>query len=298
MFLSHYILGKTTVAILYAQILTELGLLSKGEVIMKNASDFIGSTLGSSESITKGILTLAEGNVLIIDEAYNLNPSSGIGISGSKDIYRESVIDTLVECISGKPGEDRAVILLGYKKEMEDFLASSNPGLSRRFQMENSFQFHDYDDTSLVRIILNISKNEGIELDLDTAIFAIKQLAKAKCAPNFGNAGAVQNLLSEAKINLSSRQSKLTKNERIDKFIKSDFCPGGIIKEQGNEEDIFSDLVGCDEIIIKLKEYRDTISLAKKLGQNPKENIEFNFLFVGSPGTGYYRILHINIYSY
>ena len=37
--------GKTTVAKLYAQILKDLGLLSKGEVILKNSSDFIGTLL-------------------------------------------------------------------------------------------------------------------------------------------------------------------------------------------------------------------------------------------------------------
>jgi hypothetical protein len=145
---------------------------------------------------------------------------------------------------------------------------------------------------------LKNSKKEGIDLDLDTAIFAIKRLAKAKSAPNFGNAGAVNNLLSEAKVNLSSRQGKLPRNKRIDKFIQSDFCPGGIIKEQGNEEDMFSDLVGCDDIITKLQEYRDTISLSKKLGQDPKKNIEYNFLFVGSPGTGILLILYLFIYIY
>ena len=34
---------------LYGSILTELGLLSKGEVVVKNPSDFLGSVLGESE---------------------------------------------------------------------------------------------------------------------------------------------------------------------------------------------------------------------------------------------------------
>ena len=46
-------LGKTTVAKIYGRLLTEMGLLSKGEVIIKNPSDFRGNVLGSSEKNTR-----------------------------------------------------------------------------------------------------------------------------------------------------------------------------------------------------------------------------------------------------
>jgi SpoVK/Ycf46/Vps4 family AAA+-type ATPase len=61
--------GKTTVAKLYAEILKDLGLLSKGELIVTNASDFIGQVMGQSEANTKKILTSSIGSVLLIDEA-------------------------------------------------------------------------------------------------------------------------------------------------------------------------------------------------------------------------------------
>lgn len=61
--------GKTTVARLYAQILADVGLISKGEVVLKTPSDFLGSTLGSSEGLTRAIMHAAQGNVLVIDEA-------------------------------------------------------------------------------------------------------------------------------------------------------------------------------------------------------------------------------------
>lgn len=92
--------GKTTVAHLYAQILTEVGLLSKGEVVLKSSSDFIGSALGSSEANTRAILSQAEGCVLVIDKAYGLNPAgtgSAISVGGTQDPYKTAVIDTIVE---------------------------------------------------------------------------------------------------------------------------------------------------------------------------------------------------------
>ena len=64
--------GKTTVAKVYGQLLAEMGLLSKGEVLCKVSSDFTGDVIGSSEKNTRDILRAAEGCVLVIDEAYSL----------------------------------------------------------------------------------------------------------------------------------------------------------------------------------------------------------------------------------
>lgn len=139
--------GKTTVAKMYAGILADLGLLSKGEVVLKTASDFVGSVLGESESKTRGILKTAEGCVLVIDEAYSLDAGGGIGDGGGgfgKDPYRTAVVDTLVEQVQNVPGEDRCVLLLGYKSEMEEFMRNTNPGLARRFALDNAFVFDDY----------------------------------------------------------------------------------------------------------------------------------------------------------
>ena len=226
------------------------------------------------------------GNVLVIDEAYGLNPmygSSGGGVSGGQDPYRAAVIDTIVEQVQGKPGEDRAVVLLGYRKEMEAMMTAANPGLSRRFDMENAFIFSDYDDEALLRILRKACEKEGLLIEIDTAIYAVRQLDKAKSQPNFGNAGAVNNLLSTAKLHMQSRLSKLSIYEREDRLIKQDFASNDLTN---SNTDIFAGLVGCQNIITKLEEYQDTIMLCKRLGQDPREYIEYNFLFVGSPGTG------------
>jgi hypothetical protein len=61
------------VAQIYGEILRDLGLLSKGEVVVKNPSDFMGTVLGESEKKTAAILDAALGCVLVIDEAYGLH---------------------------------------------------------------------------------------------------------------------------------------------------------------------------------------------------------------------------------
>jgi hypothetical protein len=119
-------------------------------VILKCASDFIGDFLGVSEKTTQEILKSAEGCVLVIDEAHSLY-SGGWTRSGSNDSYRTAVIDTIVEKVQAKPGDDIAVVMIGYRKEMEDMINNVNPGLSRRFQIDDAFLFPDFSNDALLR---------------------------------------------------------------------------------------------------------------------------------------------------
>jgi len=151
--------GKTTVAKLYGEILRDLGFLSKGELIVKNPSDFIGAALGQSEENTKAILKSSVGCVLLIDEAYGLNPSSGGSLSAPCP-YKTAVIDTIVAEVQGVPGDDMCVLLCGYTDEMDDMLRNANPGLKRRFQNQNRFIFEDYNDSDLYKILQLMAKKK------------------------------------------------------------------------------------------------------------------------------------------
>lgn len=277
--------GKTTVAQLYGRILADLGLLSKGEVLLKTASDFVGNAMGCSEEMTRGILEQAKGCVLVIDEAYGLYSAAS---GGKNEPYREAVINTLVEQIQGVPGEDRAVILLGYKEEMEEMLSKTNPGMSRRFQLENAFVFEDYDDTALVKILKFAASKDGLQVSTETAIFAVKRLTKARAGPHFGNAGAVNNLLSSAKLRM---QDRLTVNrnrqqKQDDVLLSEDFVPPGYTEEVMTADSLLQGLVGCHSIRSKLEDYRDVVEGYRAMGKDPKDVLSFNYIFTGAPGTG------------
>ena len=43
------------------------------------------------------------------------------------DPYKTSVIDTMVAEIQSVPGEDRCVLLIGYKEQMEDMFQVTSP---------------------------------------------------------------------------------------------------------------------------------------------------------------------------
>ena len=111
---------------------------------MKNPADFIGSALGQSEQNTKAILATTIGKILVIDEFYGLN-SGGGGTGNQSDPYKTAVIDTLVAEVQSVPGEDRCVLLLGYKDQMTTMFENVNPGLSRRQVELFSGVFHPHD---------------------------------------------------------------------------------------------------------------------------------------------------------
>jgi SpoVK/Ycf46/Vps4 family AAA+-type ATPase len=255
-----------------------MGLLSKGEVLIKNPSDFRGSVMGSSEKNTRDILRAAEGNVLVIDEAYALCTSNGL--NGTSDPYGTAVIDTLVEQIQARPGDDRAVVMLGYRKEMEQMFKNVNPGLSRRFQLEYAYEFPDYDDASLLKILRKKAKDSHLQISIPVAKRAVRKLAKSRAKPNFGNGGAVDSLLSQAKETMQKRDGT------SDELTKEDFA----IEDDGFDEaeldSLFEDMIGMDNVINKLEDLKRIVKFAKARGENPSDSVSFNFLFLGNPGTG------------
>ena len=287
--------GKTSVAKLYAEILKDLGLLSKGEVIIKNPSDFIGSALGQSEEKTAAILEKARGSVLVIDEAYGLHPSPGASKRGSlgdrADPYKSAVIDTIVGRVQGLAGEDQCVLLLGYKDEMEDLVRNANPGLQRRFQLDHAFHFDDYDDDALFRILVGQVQKRGRTVSFDAAKTAVRQrLAKDRLRPHFGNAGAVSNLVSDAVANAEHRLRKSflgdKKEAAMDTALTAEDFYTPPPHATNPEEFIFDGLIGCDFVKAKLTEYRAIVDAARHLGRDPLEDLPLTFAFIGSPGTG------------
>ncbi|KAJ4420638.1 hypothetical protein N0V82_004203 [Gnomoniopsis sp. IMI 355080] len=275
--------GKTSIAKLYGRILVDLGMLTKGEVVIKNPSDFVGSVLGESERLSKGILASTVGKVLVIDEAYGLYGNAG----SNADPYKTAVIDTIVAEVQGVPGDDRCVLLLGYKEEMETLFQNVNKGLSRRFPLSSAFEFHDFDDDELQRILELKLKQQAFNAT-DQAKDVVKELLKrARNRPNFGNAGEIDIILNEAK---SRHQRRLSRKETsiVQTLDARDFDENFDRAERAatNVAMLFADTVGNEEVVSLLQGYQETVRAMKKLGVEPKEHIPFNFLFKGPPGTG------------
>ena len=77
-------------------------------------------------------------------------------------------------------------------------IKKANPGLARRFQMADAFEFQDYNDEDLLVILKKRLDQEHILHTLDTLRAGVQIVAQERMKPNFGNAGAVKNMLSRA----------------------------------------------------------------------------------------------------
>ena len=197
LFLGNPGTGKTTTARLYGRLLRALGFLSDGEVLVRGASDLVGSHVGESQQKTKALIELARGKVLLIDEAYALNDS----------LYGKQALDTLVEHVHGAPGEDIAIVMCGYVREMDEMLRSQNPGLSRRFPRDQALMFEDFTDDELMLIAVKKAQQEDLRLPAVYARRLALELGRKRAVPHFGNAGEVEQRLSTAKQRCASRKS-------------------------------------------------------------------------------------------
>jgi DNA polymerase III delta prime subunit len=112
-------------------------------------------------------------------------------------------------------------------------------------------------------------------------------IQRARNRPNFGNAGEVDIILDRAKA-LHQKHITSAKVKQFGMFEAIDFDPDFDRGERAATEvsALFQDVVGCEEIIKQFQGYQTTAANMKALGMDAREQLPFNFLFKGPPGTG------------
>lgn len=186
--------AKTTVARLFAQIMKDNGLLSKGDLYEVGRSDLVGKYVGWTAKIVKEKFRQAKGSVLFIDEAYSL-------LDDKSGMFGDEAINTIVREMENNR-EDIVVIFAGYPKEMEQFL-ERNPGLRSRIAFHVPFE--DYSAGELYDIAKLIASQKGVMLSENTKDTLIPEFERVIEEPDFGNGRYVRNLIERAKMNQASR---------------------------------------------------------------------------------------------
>ncbi|SDK73000.1 AAA family ATPase [Nonomuraea jiangxiensis] len=140
--------GKTTVARVLGRVFAALGLLARPDVVEAHRADLVGQHLGATAIKTNELVDRALGGVLFIDEAYGLlNP----GYQGG-DAFGAEAVQTLLK--RAEDDRDRLVIVLaGYEREMDSFLAT-NPGLASRFNQRVAFPSYSPAELSEISVLL------------------------------------------------------------------------------------------------------------------------------------------------
>lgn len=186
--------AKTSVARLFARIMKDNGLLSKGQLIEVGRGDLVGRYVGWTAQTVQAKFKAASGGVLFIDEAYSLVDEN----SGS---FGDEAINTIVQEMENHR-EDVVVIFAGYPDKMEGFM-QKNPGLRSRIAFH--VPFADYNATELCQIAKLIGKGKGVCLDDEAMVKLESVFDIASKQSDFGNGRYVRNILEQAKMNQASR---------------------------------------------------------------------------------------------
>jgi probable Rubsico expression protein CbbX len=202
--------GKTTVGLKMADILYQLGYITKGHLLTVTRDDLVGQYIGHTAPKTKEVLKKAMGGVLFIDEAYYLYKPDN-----ERD-YGAEAIEILLQVMENQRDE-LVVILAGYKEPMDKFY-ESNPGLSSR--IANHIDFPDYSVEELLQIAKIMLDDQQYKLTVQAEIALSKYIQKRKEKPLFANARSVKNALDRARMRqanriFDSRGQVLTKKELV-----------------------------------------------------------------------------------
>jgi len=213
--------GKTTVAVMMADLLRRLGYLPKGHLVHAMRDDLVGEYIGHTAPKTRAVLDRAMGGVLFIDEAYTL-----FRAEDSKD-YGQECIDILMQVMENDR-DKLVVILAGYKDRMDNFF-ESNPGMSSR--IAHHLDFADYEVDELLAIGQLMLDRSSYYLS-DEAESAFRHYVTVRMTqPRFGNARTVRNDLESARLRHAFRlaadpERRWTKDDLM-RLEPPDILPNG-----------------------------------------------------------------------
>lgn len=289
----HYIFmgnpgtGKTTVARLMADILTSLGVLSRGHLVEVTEKDLVAGYTGQTAIKTSNVIDSAMGGVLFIDEAYSLNKGDGGG-------FGIEAINTLLQRLTADAGKF-VCVLAGYTKEMTAFL-QTNSGLERRFR---TIQFDDYGPEALEKIFRNLLQKNGMRMDegAEKGISAFFRTVYDQRNPqSFGNAGAVVNIFKQAKERQGARLAPMMEKGQCSpddlRTLTLVDIAGDQARANASTEELmhaFDRLIGAASAKKKMENLLNQIKLNRRraeLTHVPFQNLSICFAFIGHPDTG------------
>lgn len=211
--------GKTSVARIVAELLSAMGVLSRGHLVEVDRSGLVAGYSGQTALKTKGVVESALGGVLFVDEAYAL-------VQESRDSFGKEALDTLIKMVEDHR-DNLVVILAGYSGEMKQMIAQ-NPGVRSRFP--TVIDFADYSAEELMQIGQGMLKKDQFRLS-EEAQAVLQQMVQATAdrkGKDNGNGREVRNMLEAARrkqaLRLLDVKGKKTE-EQLCTLESADFTP-------------------------------------------------------------------------
>ncbi len=182
--------GKTTVAKLMGKLLKDAGILSSGHVVVRERATLLGQYYSSEAEKTLEAIKEAEGGILFIDEAYQLNQPNDPRDPG------RFVLETLMTALADESRRDWMLILAGYTEPTQKLLAL-NPGLTSRIPESNFYYFDDLNATQLFTIANDYFASHDFKLTPEAAqaLSTLIEHDYAHRTSDFGNARHIHNII-------------------------------------------------------------------------------------------------------
>jgi SpoVK/Ycf46/Vps4 family AAA+-type ATPase len=185
--------GKTTVARVIGKIFYSFGLLDSPDVVEAQRSDLVGEYLGATAIKTNELIDSALGRVLFIDEAYSLVNEG----DGQSDRFGAEAVQTLLKRAEDDR-ENLIIILAGYEKQTEAFLAT-NPGMASRFATRIRFPTYSTEELLALAETQLRGKQEGLAPDARPVLWRmLDEVGRRRITDELGNGRFVRTLLEKA----------------------------------------------------------------------------------------------------
>ena len=279
--------GKTTVAEIIGKVFASWGILSGGQVIRTEKSQLVGQYIGETEFKMRNLLARARGNILFIDEAYQL-------IEGSDMDYGRIVMDSLLTEL-GKDNVDMVVILAGYTAPMKKLL-ESNEGIESRFP--NVLNFEDYTTDELVEIGKQMVRKQGFTLTsgAEANMRAIIEEASLVPSSRFGNGRFVSNLIQNEVLSTLGKRTERMKNPTAKDL--STILPEDVVIGKAQKDVVFDDaaidaalakldaLAGIQNVKSAIHNFVKSARYLHSIGKPYVGKGLLSWRFVGKSGTG------------
>ena len=148
--------------------------------------------------------------------------------------------------------------------------------------------FEDFDNESLGLILKRNCKKEELKISMSVRRAVVQQLSMRRSLPNFGNAGAVESMLSEAKkkaitrIQIENKESETKTNTNgTMTLIQEDFGIG----DKKDPYEALSKMFKMDKFITHFKDIEASIQMTDSRPKLSRPSLS-NYLFLGNSGTG------------